>query len=126
MKATLRTTILTTLIVLSCSCIQAQEYTLPIETARLIIEDAWQSRIKDTIIQKQQERIVNDSLYMIQMQRNFEQRIEDLKLITKNQVEINRQKDKVIDLKNQELRKYRRERKIGIGILGVLAIILIL
>lgn len=81
------------------------------------------SRLKDSIISRQQERIVNDSIYTEKMRVNFESRIEAFREMNLRQIEINSHRDQIINLKNQELRKFRRERKImGIGILGLIVL----
>lgn len=104
----------------------AQDYILPQETAQLIIEEAVKSRIKDTIIHELNNRLLDDSLYMIKMKDNFEARIEALKGMLKDQIEIGKAKDRLIQSKDAEIRKYKNDRKIGLGVIAVITLLAIL
>lgn len=63
---------------------------------------------------------------MIKMKDNFEARIEVLKGMLKDQVEIGKAKDRLIQSKDSEIRKYKNDRKIGLGVIVVITLLAIL
>lgn len=126
MKLHLSITITVSLILLLPLYSRGQNYILPQETAQLVIEEAAKSRIKDTIIHELNNRLLNDSLYMIKMKDNFEARIELLRGMLKDQVEIGKAKDRLIQSKDSEIRKYKNDRKIGLGVIAVITLLAIL
>lgn len=63
---------------------------------------------------------------MIKMKDNFEARIELLRGMLKDQVEIGKAKDRLIQSKDSEIRKYKNDRKIGLGVIAVITLLAIL
>lgn len=106
---------------------EAQTKTLPIETVRLLIQDAYKSRIQDSLITVQAARIdtlmVNLSDLRVDLKsvmENFEAQLAASDRIIENQGHI-------LNAKDKEIRKHRREKRLAIigGIVATVAALLV-